>query len=209
MAIVKGPLHSESAQGQIGKTLIYQESMGRSIVKSYAVPGNTPGYDKMNQTAGQLAVQAQTKALMQHWLEISPTDQATWDALAVPARISRINAYLKENYRRIRGGEPLLDGWPDIYSTLVAAVVTAGDPAPNPDCTGDYLRIADYKGHACFQRTTAFKFVVYYIISVNKYVIADDFYADYSNAGWTRIGTDPEGLYEGEHDDGNAILTFP
>jgi len=209
MAIVKGPLHSESAQGQIGKTLIYQESMGRSIVKSYAVPGNTPGFDKMNQTAGQLAVQAQTKALMQHWLDISPTDQATWDALAVPARISRINAYLKENYRRLRGGEPLLDGWPDIYSTLTALIVTAGSPAPDPDCTGNYQRIADYDGKPCYRRTSDQAFFVYYIPAEIAYFIADTIGLPYEEAGWQNYGSAPFGNYEYLEAAGQAVAAFP
>ncbi|HUW85011.1 MAG TPA: hypothetical protein VMZ31_19695 [Phycisphaerae bacterium] len=209
MAIVKGPLHSESAQGQIGKTLIYQESMGRSIVKSYAVPGNTPGFDKMNQTAGQLAVQAQTKALMQHWLSISPTDQATWDALADPERITRINAYLKENYRRLRGGEPLLDGWPDIYSTITALIVTAGTPAPNPDCTGNYQRIADYQGKPAYRRTSDQAFFVYYIAAEVSWFIDDALGTIYEDAGWYNNAPNITTAYDFQTAEGQAIAAFP
>lgn len=123
MAQVFGPLHSESASGQFAKTLIYQGYHGKNYVKAYG----KPNWDVHPPTAPQLAVQALTKQLMQHWEDIQETDRATWDTLAVAARVSRVNSYLKENYARHRAGRQPIDWYPEtepyrIYSggTLTA-----------------------------------------------------------------------------------------
>ena len=41
-------------------------------------------------------------------------------------------------------------------------LVTAGDPAPDPNCTGIYNRISDFNGHACYQKTTEPFFYLFY-----------------------------------------------
>lgn len=145
MARVTGPLHSNTASGQLAKTLIFQTYRGRSYAKKYAVPGNTPGFDKPNQSPAQLAVQALTKSLMQHWPEISTEDQATWDALAIPQRIERVNAYLKYNYARNAVGLDPTDVYPPGPEYLPPLKVVTGEPTP--DVTGTWGYDGEFTSH--------------------------------------------------------------
>lgn len=124
MATVTGPLHSLEARGQLAQTIIYQESMGRHVVKAYG----KPNWDTHPPTEAQLEIQAETKLLMQHWPDIAPADQATWDALAIPAAISRVNAYLQENYRLFLAGRTRRDRWP--LSTQVR-IYSGGTATPD------------------------------------------------------------------------------
>lgn len=151
MAYVTGPLHSTTASGQIGKTAIYQTYNGRTYAKAYAVPGNTPGYSKMNQTPAQLAIQALTKSLMQHWKEISAEDQATWDAIAVPARWSRIIAYMKDNWRRNRINCGTTDTYP-AADEIILGTMTAGENPGIQDIAGDYVATTDFDGYPAYRR---------------------------------------------------------
>jgi len=124
MATVKGPLHSTAASGQFGKAMIFQGYRNRHYVKRYAFP-NLKSHPA---TPAQLAIQAQTKTLMQHWPDIAPADQATWDALAIPARIERVNAYLIENYKRFMAGLTPRDQWPFPAQTRI---YTGGSATPD------------------------------------------------------------------------------
>ena len=132
MAYVTGPLHSLEASGQIAEEIIFQTYNGRTYAKAYAVPGNTPGFNKMNQKPAQLAVQAITKSLMQAWKTIAPADQATWDALAKPNRISRVNAYLKYNFARHTIGLDPTEVYPPLPPAVPGAnLYTGGTVTPN------------------------------------------------------------------------------
>jgi hypothetical protein len=124
MATVKGPLHSTAASGQFGKAMIFQGYRNRHYVKRYAFP-NLKSHPA---TPAQLAIQAQTKTLMQHWPDIAPADQATWDALAIPARIERVNAYLIENYKRFMASLTPRDQWPFPAQTRI---YTGGSATPD------------------------------------------------------------------------------
>jgi hypothetical protein len=207
MAIVTGPLHSTDAAGQIGKAIIYEHWRGRHYAKAYCVPGNTPGYEKMNQTPDQLAVQAETKILMKHWPEIPPADQATWDELAIPARTERINEYLKENWKRFRSGRPQLDGWPDIETPTIDYVMTAGEPAPDPDCTGNYTQIADHNGKPAYKRLSTPVYYVYYDTDTTCYAIDEDLGTAPSEALWYLSSETPGGTYDPVNGTGHPIFT--
>jgi hypothetical protein len=194
MAVVDGPLHSDKASGQVGKTAIFQTYKGRSYAKKYAVPGNTPGHDKMNQTPDQLAVQAQTKSLMQHWKTISAIDQATWDALAIPARISRVNAYLRENYLRIGTGREPTDVWPPIETTPGTSVTGA----TTPDATGSYAPIDDFNSHPAWQRTAPPNMYIFWDSVGETYTISPELADEPNVAFWKETQTDdPNGTYTG------------
>jgi hypothetical protein len=119
MAQVYGPLQSQSASGQFAEALIYQRYHGKNYVKAYG----KPNWTSHPATAPQLAVQAMNKLLMEAWPAISAADKATWDALAVPARISRVNAYLRENFKRLRSGRLATTVWPAV-EVLPAPTVT-------------------------------------------------------------------------------------
>jgi len=129
MATIRSPLLSLEAHGTIGDALTFSKHGRSHVARRKPIPGNTPGSSKMNQSPAQLAVQAQTKSLMQHWPEIAAEDQATWDALAIPAAVSRINAYLKENYRRLRSGQAATDVWPAVEALEHISLVDGDTPS--------------------------------------------------------------------------------
>jgi hypothetical protein len=128
MAQVFGPLNSQSASGQFAKTMIFQRYNDRNYVKAYG----KPDWVAHPPTELQLNVQQSTKSLMEAWPAISAPDKASWDALAIPARISRVNAYLKENYRLGLSGQMLTTFYPateyplHFTATGVTSPVTAG-----------------------------------------------------------------------------------
>jgi hypothetical protein len=190
MAVVDGPLHSNQASGQVGKTTIYQTYHGRTYAKRYAVPGNTPGFSKMNQTDAQLAVQEATKALMQMWPTIPPDDQATWDALAIPQRISRINAFLRENYRLGFSGQDMTTVWPPVEIPMQLKVT--GTTSPTTAAT--YNRADDFNGKPLWKKTPAeYRYIQYDDVNL-RYTITRTPGSDPQD-GWTNGLTIPEGLY--------------
>jgi len=125
MAQVYGPLQSESASGQFAGTLIFQPYRGKTYVKAYG----KPDWTAHPPTELQLNVQIATKTLMEAWPAISDEDKATWDALAIPRRISRINAYLQENYRLGFSGRDLTTVYPAIEYPLQYGATGATTPA--------------------------------------------------------------------------------
>jgi len=128
MAQVYGPLQSESASGQFAETLIFQPYRGKTYVKAYG----KPDWTAHPPTAAQLAVQAMNKSLMEAWPAISAADKATWDALAIPARISRVNAYLRENFKRLRSGRLATDVWPAVDVLPAPTVTDLSNHTPDP-----------------------------------------------------------------------------
>lgn len=205
MATVTGPLHSQSASGQLGKALIYQPSRGQHVVRAYG----QPDWTAHPATADQLAVQAFTKLIMEHWLEITEPNRASWTTLAEEKRISRINAYCIENWRRHRGDEPLLDGWPDVYSTLTALIVSAGDPAPDPDCTGDYQRIADNDGLLAFKRIAGDPYYLYFDEPSQGYCLDAVLATGWNEAGWNNTSDLPTSPLYPNFAMGVALPAYP
>lgn len=173
MARVMGPLHSESASGQLAKTTIFQTKGRNTYVRKYAVPGNTTGTSKMNQTAAQLAHQAQFKAIAEAWTSADITDQITWDVIAIPEKITRYNAYTRENWKRVLSGREITTVWPPLESKTTSYTVT-GDPEdpPNPDPSGVYEQIDDINGMAAFYCSEK-AFWLYYEPNYDEYVISD------------------------------------
>ncbi len=86
---------------------------------------------------------------MEHWPDIAPADQATWDALAIPARISRINAYMIENWKRFRSGKPTTDVWPATDIPIIDLLAPAFGDEPGGEeviITGhNFLNATDVK----------------------------------------------------------------
>ena len=182
MAQVYGPLHSESASGQFAGTLIYQPYKGKTYVKAYG----KPDWDVHPPTAAQLAVQAMNKSLMEAWPAISAADKATWDALAIPARISRVNAYLRENFKRLRSGRAATSLWPAVEAPAYALNIAHSGDIPNPDCRGDYNQIADYNSHPAYERASDSAYSVWFDTDLTAWIIAaqapgtlpDDYWTD-------------------------------
>ena len=182
---------SESAHGQFAQTIIFQSYKGKTYAKKYSFPN----LDLYPPTMPQLAIQATTKALMQHWKEIPTVDQATWSNLATADRISRINAYLRENYRRLRSGQAATDVWPAEDGPAIAGILAIVEPGIEATCYGDYEQIADMNGYPAFKKTTPYDGSNYYYIFWSNgtgYVLQDGTNEPPSPFA-VAMRTDPEG----------------
>lgn len=157
MAQVFGPLMSESASGQIAQTLIYQRYRGKNYVKAYG----KPDWDVHPPTGPQLAVQAMNKLLMEAWPGIAELDKATWDALAIPQRLSRVNVYLRENFKRLRSGRLATDFWPAVETPPYPTTATVSGEL-DPDATGTYdLQEAQFNDQPCYKHETEEYYIFY------------------------------------------------
>jgi hypothetical protein len=105
MALVTGPLHSESARGQFAKTTIYQMRGGKCIAKRYAAPVEP-------NSSAQQAVKLFTGDTMKRWPALTDEQRATWLPLALQRNVEPINVYLDENWKRRDRGLPVTDTWP-------------------------------------------------------------------------------------------------
>lgn len=92
MALTSGPLMSIGASGKFGGVLVYSTWKGRPVVRQLVTPSNP-------KSAGQTATRAMFKFLAQNWAALSPTDQASWQALADATTVSPFNAYVSYNMR--------------------------------------------------------------------------------------------------------------
>jgi len=162
MALTQSPLFSLDAKGQLAQTAIFQEYQHKTYIRAYG----EPNWDEHPPTEPQLAVQAQTKSLMEHWEEITAADKATWDALAIPKRVSRINSYLQENYRRLRTGRLATDFWPAIEPSPLMRVTEKC----NPNNSGYYPQIENINDHPAWQKTASF--YIFFFPDISRYVIA-------------------------------------
>jgi hypothetical protein len=129
MATVTGPLHSDQASGTIAAQLTYRRSKRGTTVTAYSRPGSVNPFAA---TEAQLAVQARTKEIMQTWPTLSPTQQATWDALAVPLNVARINAFQQTNFLRMSQGQALTPVWPPEAPPAAELLIYSGIDTP-PD----------------------------------------------------------------------------
>ena len=66
-------------------------------------------------------------------------------------------------------------------------LVIAGDPAPDPDCTGTYLYFQDYNEHHCYRRTTLPEFFLYFTVNGDLWTIAPNI-DNYPEYGWQTYG---------------------
>lgn len=95
MVKLTGPGLGAAASGTLADELIFSNWKGKAYLKKYAKP-------KQPRTADQVAMRAILSFLSKAWAAISSADQATWDQLAEPSRISPFNAYQRENLKRWR-----------------------------------------------------------------------------------------------------------
>lgn len=205
MARTTGPLHSTAAAGQIAGSIIYQKINGRNVAKNYAKPGDRL---KKLPTASQLAVRAETKLLMQAWPLISPADQATWDTLAVPANVSRINSYLQFNFARWQAGLPTSSVYPPITGPIIALVVSTISPINLPNCMGDYIARADVNGQPAWERTDQAYFILF-DPGGNEYLIIDTLEEQSCTERWYNNDSNATGLYIDEVGHSDASVDAP
>jgi len=164
MAQVYGPLHSQSASGQFAGTLIYQPYKGKTYVRAYG----KPDWLAHPPTELQLNVQATTKVLMEAWPALSDADKATWDALAIPRRISRINAYLQENYRLGFSGQDLTTVYPAIEYPYQYGAAGATTPATE----GTYNRMGGLWAYQPYYYCEATDKTLFWNVSNSAWIIA-------------------------------------
>lgn len=126
MVKTKGPCLSTKASGQLGRTLIYSSSKGRSYLKYYKRPAQP-------KTNAQLAMRAMTSFLSRSWQFIPTAVQATWSIVDPAKDIPLYNRYLSFNLKRHRDNLPPT-GDPNIldqdftrsWTALVMAKVSRG-----------------------------------------------------------------------------------
>jgi hypothetical protein len=195
MAYVTGPLHSEKASGQIAKSAIYQTYKNRTFVRGYAVPGNTPGHDKMNQSDAQLAHQAQFAAIAAAWVAASDSDKTSWAAIADQDRITNYAAYTRENWKRVLSGREITTVWPPAAAFPVDAELTkVGDPPWEPDITGNFHQIEDIDLLPAYQHNSL-NYWVFHTAFYGSYVISDNLDLGSSVHAWVNGSHDAEGSY--------------
>lgn len=148
MPRVTNPLFSVSAVGTVAEILTYRNSPRGAICRKWAKPTGSP-------SAKQIEVREFTGERMNHWPLISTEDQASWFLLALERNIEPINAYLQVNWERHLQGKASTDFYPPVDVPLVASVtVTAGDPTPNPDWTGEYYEEGMWSEYPYYKRTS-------------------------------------------------------
>ena len=107
MPKVTAPLFSLDASGSVANLLTYRDGPRGPVVVQKSRPTGPA-------SVSQLAIRATTKALMQRWPTLDANAQASWSALATTKNVSNVNAYLIENYARIRAGQSTLDYYPTV-----------------------------------------------------------------------------------------------
>ena len=103
MPTVKGPLHSDTAIGSIGKQIAFQRTRRGYRACKHCEPGSVT---KTEPSENQLAHRVQFAALATLWNGASTEDRASWDALATPALTSRYAEFTRCNWQRIKDGLP-------------------------------------------------------------------------------------------------------
>jgi hypothetical protein len=90
MAKVIGPLHSDGAAGQIGKTLVFATWKGIKYCRAYVIPGNPS-------TTEQQMVRGYFSTASAAWTAETPTVQTAWNTYASNngLKMSGRNLYLK------------------------------------------------------------------------------------------------------------------
>lgn len=94
MARTVGPLMSLDASGSVANTITFSRWKGRSYVRQLVTPSNP-------KAPLQLSTRAMMRFLAQSWTpDLTPTQKATWDALAAGDAISPFNAFTRHNLQR-------------------------------------------------------------------------------------------------------------
>jgi hypothetical protein len=90
MAKVIGPLHSDGASGQIGKTLVFATWKGIKYCKAYVIPGNP-------QTVEQVTQRGYFSLASGAWKQENTTVKTAWNTYASSngLKMSGRNLYMK------------------------------------------------------------------------------------------------------------------
>jgi len=103
MALVKGPLLSLDARGQVAGAIVFGNWKGRPTVRKLVTPSNP-------QTGAQSGQRAGVQFLSQAWAGIAAAQQALWQDLADEGKFSPFNAYIRFNLDRwVQFTDPVQD----------------------------------------------------------------------------------------------------
>jgi hypothetical protein len=119
MALVTGPLHSDTASGTFAKSLVFSVWKGRPYVRERVTPTNP-------KSAKQTGVRSLLGFIAQLWTSISVPNKATWVALAAQKSISPFNAYASENLSRWQNFFAPTRAYPAAEAASAIAVTTMG-----------------------------------------------------------------------------------
>jgi hypothetical protein len=126
MALVTGPLHSDSASGTLDGSLTYSKWKGRQYVRTCVTPTNP-------RSAKQRGVRGMFAFLAAAWKAIGGTAQATWATLAAADTVSNFNAYMKANMKSWVAGTGVSEATPAAKSssanTVASKTATGGTRA--------------------------------------------------------------------------------
>jgi hypothetical protein len=153
MAITRGPLHSDIARGSIAQQLTFRHTKGQSTCRKI-------GRSTRPLSETQQLHHAAFSMLAAAWSNASTEDKATWQPLALTYDASNYAPYLRFNFARIAAGESTTTVYPPITPIIPDAIISAGSPAPNPDCTGDYQIIGQQAGQSIYSRLPDYDYVL-------------------------------------------------
>jgi hypothetical protein len=138
MALLVGPLHSDSAAGKFAKSMVFATWKGRSYVRQLVTPANP-------KSAAQTGIRAMMAWLSKRWTSVSAPDKASWEPIAESRSISEFNAFVSAALERWQANEgPSDDTPPDEVEN-----------ACDPDAVGDGGVILAAVGAAGYATLTA------------------------------------------------------
>lgn len=118
MALVTGPLHSDSASGKFAGSLVYATWKGRPYVRQLVVPTNP-------KSALQSGIRAMLGWLANAWASLlDATDRLSWDTEAESLQISAFNAFMKSNMARWDDSDPFFALSGDTPAACAVTVTT-------------------------------------------------------------------------------------
>ncbi len=167
MATVTGPLHSLQAVGTYADTITFRRGRRNAIVtKKPTHPGQASDKQKTHrETFASLA------AL---WRQASTEERDSWTSLAYPEGISNYAAFIRANFARIAAGEQPIAELNQQTTPTTALHINAGETAPDPDVTGDYVQVDDINEYPAYRRVTEPRYWLYFSSREMNYAIATD-----------------------------------
>lgn len=83
MVSLKGPLFSQKAQKQLGKTLIYKNKGNKNFLTRYNKPG---GNKKFTASASQITMRGYMEDGRDAWANLPQSDKDDWNDFVIPKR---------------------------------------------------------------------------------------------------------------------------
>lgn len=83
MVKATGPLFSQKASKQLGKTLIFKTKKNRGFITKYNKPG---GVKKFTPSASQETMRTYMKDARDAWATIDQSDRNAWNDFVIPKR---------------------------------------------------------------------------------------------------------------------------